>query len=418
MTRLPELLCPAGDPLRLDAALRYGAHAVYLGGEGHSLRPASPGFDLASLAAAVVKAREYGARVYYCLNAIARETDLCELRERLGALAAMAPAQRPAALIVADPGVFRLARRYAPAIPIHLSTQANTASSEAVRFWTGLGAARINLARELTLVQVRRILRAVPDAACEIFVHGAMCLAVSGQCQLSTRLLGRNANRGECAHPCRYRYRVVGLALEEESRPGAVTWEVFEEQDGYAALLAAEDLCLAPVLAWLARSGVAALKIEGRAKSAGYVALTADVYRTALNDLAAGRFRPGLYLDELAGLGSRALSSGMFLPRRLRWREADAASARTVLGRVEEGGGGRFTVAVKARWDASLPVRLVLPGLSRPVLAPGGYRLENDMGERVGLAHPGVRLTLACDHPGLAPGFFIQSAPGPGSSSK
>jgi len=405
----PELLCPAGDARRLDAALRYGADAVYLGGRGHSLRPASLGFGPEQLEAAVAKAAVYRARVYYCLNAFARETDLGEVRETLGHLAGLAPDKRPAALIVADPGVFRLAGKYAPAIPIHLSTQANTCSSEAVRFWAGLGAARVNLARELPLAQMRRIMRAAPDMEYEVFVHGAMCLAVSGQCQLSAQLLGRSANRGECAHPCRYKYRAVGLALEEESRPGTVTWDVLEGDDGFTEILAAEDLCLVPLLAWFTRNGVAALKIEGRAKSAGYVALATDVYRTALTDLAHGRFRPRLYLDELVGLGNRALSSGMFLPRRLRWREAGQVPVRSILGRIEEGGGGRFTVAVKSSWDASKPVRLTLPGLLRPVLAPSEYGLENALGERAGLAHPGVSLTLACDHPGLAPGLFIQS---------
>ena len=411
MNAWPELLCPAGDAARLDAALRYGADAVYLGGRGHSLRPASLGFDHTALRSAVAKASAYGARVYYCLNAFARETDLGEVRETLTHLAGLSPGERPAALIVADPGVFRLARRFAPAIPIHLSTQANTASSEAVRFWAELGATRVNLARELPLTQMRRIMRAAPDIACEVFVHGAMCLAVSGQCQLSAQLLGRSANRGECAHPCRYKYRAVGLALEEESRPGEVTWEVLESAGGFTSILAAEDLCLVPVLAWFTRNGVAALKIEGRAKSAGYVALVTDVYRTALTDLARGCFRPRLYLDELAGLGRRALSSGMFLPRRLLWREADQAPGRSILGRVEEGDGGRFTVAVKSLWDASRPVRLLAPGLSRPVLAPNAYGLENALGERTGLAHPGLRLTLASDHPGLAPGLFIQSEP-------
>jgi putative protease len=404
-------LCPAGDAVRLDAALRYGADAVYLGGRGHSLRPASLGFDLAQLEAATAKAAAHGARVYYCLNAFARETDLGEVRETLEALAALAPDGRPAALIVADPGVVRLARRHAPAMPIHLSTQANTTSSEAVRFWAELGASRVNLARELPLDQLRRIMRAAPDMAYEVFVHGAMCLAVSGQCRLSDQLLGRGANRGECAHPCRYKYRAVGLALEEESRPGEVTWEVLEAGGGFTDILAAEDLCLVPLLAWFTRNGVAALKIEGRAKSAGYVALVTDVYRAALADLARGRFRPRLYLDELTGLGRRALSSGMFLPRRRRWREAGQAPAREILARVEAGEAGRFTVAVKALWDASAPARLLAPGLSRPPLAPGGYRLENALGERVRLAHPGQRLTLASEHPGLGPGLFIQSEP-------
>lgn len=407
--RLPELLTPAGSPEKLETALTYGADAVYLGGPSLSLR--SAGFAWEELSGAFARARARGARSYFCLNAFPRQAQLPQVREALARLADSP--SRPDGLIVADPGVFRLARRLLPDLPLHVSTQANTGNAEAAGFWRDLGARRVNLARETDFRAVRDIRRAVPDLEIELFGHGAMCLALSGRCLLSDALLGRSANQGRCAHPCRYDYRVAAVGLEEATRPGQILWEI-QEAGEHGALMSPQDLCLIKFIPWLARVGVAALKIEGRTKSSGYLALVADVWRTALDDLGQGRFRPAIYLAELARTGGRDLTSGFFLGdyRQARtYASAGQASARAMLARlVAWEGEDRWRAAVRSAWRPDLSVQIVAPGLRRPVLPPGSYALENDEGSRLPAVHSGQTVILRADHPDLRPGLFLRAA--------
>lgn len=398
MTNIPELLAPAGNEEKLDTALAYGADAVYLGGPALNLRAPDAGFSWPGLARAVERAHAAGARAYACLNALPPQAQDGLVREALERLADLTGPEAPDALIVADPGVLDQARRLLPDTPLHLSTQANTANARAAAFWARAGVSRVNLAREMSLRDVAATARELATRGerveLELFVHGAQCMAVSGRCSLSAHLTGRSANQGLCTHPCRFRYRPTAVRLEEAQRPGRDTWEVVEGED-YTALFAAEDLCLVKYAAWAARTGLAALKIEGRMKSGGYLAHAVDAYATALADLRAGRFRPADYLRELTNTASRPLGTGFFLPggRRVFYPRAEDPSP--VLARVvRRAGEDAWELAVRHRFDAALPFRVMRPGLARPLVAAGDYALENERGERLDTVHSGVTAIL------------------------
>ncbi len=426
---LPELLCPAGDMDRLDAALTYGATACYLGGKSLSLRAGTGGFDWPELETACSKAHAQGASIYYTLNVLPHETHLPGIAESLERLADSAVD----GLIIADPGVLRMARRYAPDKPVHLSTQANTANSEAVGFWYDLGIRRVNLARELGVRAMRDLLRTYPDMEFEIFVHGAMCLALSGRCLLSAWLNRRPANLGECTHPCRFEYRATELSgrchdcadglgephghagemrlgVEERSRDEGTMWEITREEP-YSAFWAPEDLCLVRYMPWFVRNGIASLKIEGRMKTPSYVAHVTDAYRTALDDVAAGRFRPDRYLFELRNTASRNLSTGFFLPggKRISLPPLPAEERRPIVAQVrEQVGNAAWRISVRSPWELQRPIQIMQPGLRRPELAAGTYGLENHRGEACTLLHPGMDGLLRCDSDQLAEGLFLR----------
>ena len=264
------------------------------------------------------------------------------------------------------------------------------------------GVTRVNLARELSLPDLRAMAKAARDEGgpeLEVFVHGAACMAISGRCLLSAYLNNRPANQGLCTHACRFDYQVTGVALTERTRPGNPVWELHEE-DGMSALLAAQDICFIKYLRWLKKAGIAGLKIEGRMRSAGWLAQVVDAYATALADLESGRYRLDAYLHELRNASLRGLDSGMFLPRGRRWAVQPLADAdkRPVLAQVlEELAPGKYRVAVKARWDAGQDAALILPGLERPVVKAGEYALENLKGEAVGVLHSGVEGVVHTD---------------------
>jgi U32 family peptidase len=404
---LPELLAPGGGPAQVRTALLYGADAVYVGDE-LSLRAKAAGLTRQELDRALRMAHAQGARIYYCLNVFARQGQMREIEERVASVAEAGVD----AIIASDPGVVRTIRRIAQDMPIHLSTQANTTNAESLAFWRDQGVSRVNLARELSMGEIRSIVRAAGGVETEVFVHGAMCMAVSGQCLLSSHLTGRSANLGLCTHPCRYEYRSLGLMIEERTRPGRALWEVLEG-NGYSALLAPEDLCLLPYIPWFCRVGLSALKIEGRTKTAGYLAPVVDVYRTALNDLRAGLFRRRDYLGEISFGVTRELATGFFLPgRRKTLVPAATESGRTPVVGVVEGSAGAdaWTVLVLSRWERGTPACVLLPGLQRPVLE--GYVLEREDGTHVQTAHSGTRVVLRCGSPGLREGVFLRAAPG------
>lgn len=267
----PELLAPAGDLEKLQMAVLYGADAVYLGANDFSLRAQAHNFTLDELAAAVEFAHARQVKVYLTVNVYAHEAHLPALRQLLPRAAALGVD----AFIIADPGIFRLAGELAPGVARHISTQAASSNSECVRFWQEQGASRVVLAREVSLAECGQIARAVP-LELEIFVHGAVCMAYSGRCLLSSFLTGRSANLGDCAQPCRWQYR-----LEEAKRPGQY---MPVEQDQWGSyIFNSKDLRLLELLPEILASGAASLKIEGRMKSAYYVANVTRVYRQALD---------------------------------------------------------------------------------------------------------------------------------------
>lgn len=271
LTNKPELLAPAGDLEKLQMAVLYGADAVYLGASDFSLRAQAHNFDPAELAEAVAFAHSRGVKVYLTVNVYAQEPHLPALRRLLPQAAELGVD----AFIIADPGIFRLAAQLAPQGPRHISTQAASSNSEAARFWLEQGASRVVLAREVNLRDCGQIARAVPIEL-EIFIHGAVCMAYSGRCLLSSFLTGRSGNLGDCAQPCRWQYR-----LEEAKRPGQ--YMPIEEDRWGSYIFNSKDLRLLELLPEVLAAGPASLKIEGRMKSAYYVANITRVYRQALD---------------------------------------------------------------------------------------------------------------------------------------
>ena len=310
MLQRPELLAPAGDMERLRFALLYGADAVYLAGDRFGMRGAPKNFSLDELEEAAKLCHAAGKRMYVTVNTMPTNEEIDALPGYLAALREIGPD----ALIVADLGVLSLAKRYAPGLELHMSTQAGIVNWAAAAAAYELGAKRVVLARELTLEEIAGI-RAKAPAGLEIeaFVHGAMCMSVSGRCLLSNYMTGRDGNRGQCAQPCRWKY-----ALVEEKRPGEY-FEIGENEEG-SYILSAEDLCAAPFLGRVAAAGVDSFKIEGRAKSFYYVASVTAAYRRAIDaiggDAAAYRCPPEA-LAELEKSSHRRYSPGFYLGRDL-----------------------------------------------------------------------------------------------------
>ncbi|CAK7002660.1 MAG: 23S rRNA 5-hydroxycytidine synthase [Desulfovibrio sp.] len=414
MAFVPELLVPAGNPEKFYTAVLYGADAVYLGGVSGNLRASSGGFSQSDLAGAVAHARAHGVKIYYCLNALPFENDMKDIPK-----AAEAAAEAGVdAFIVADPGVFSLAKRVAPHISIHLSTQANTTNAAAVNFWLDAGFTRVNLARELSCKDITAVRETLPHAELEVFVHGAMCLAVSGQCLLSAWLNNRPANQGRCTQPCRFEYRATEatIVLEEALRGGERLWDI-DQGERYAAFFAPDDLCLLPFLPWFIRNEITSLKIEGRMKGASYVAHVTDAYRSALDacleaehGILAGKgmFAWRSFLPDLERTASRPLSTGFFLPKR-RYISSGGAAPRPLAAKVlEEVAPGAWLVDVRGKWDAAKDAELMLPGMRRPTLESGSYTLENHRGERVSVVNSGMRAVVHSEAESFRPGIFIR----------
>ena len=300
--RQPELLIPAGNMEKLRTALLYGADAVYVGVPGLSLRASSAELSFNDLSGAVSEAHGKGVRVYAAINTFARNTDIELVRQVLPGLIDTGVD----ALIVSDPGLVRVIRQTAPVVPLHLSTQANTTNTEAVRFWQDQGVKRIVLARELPLKEIGEIAAAVPEMELEIFVHGAMCVSYSGRCYLSALRNRKSANEGNCTHPCRWEY-----VLHESTRPDEPL--ILEEDERYSYLLSSKDLCLIECLPEVLATGISSLKVEGRMKSSYYVAVVTRTYRQALVKLLRERekyrFDPQ-WLDELKTISHRGYTTG------------------------------------------------------------------------------------------------------------
>ena len=271
--RKPELLLPGGSLDVLKVAVLYGADAVYIGGESFGLRAKAKNFSRAEMEEGIAFAHEHGAKVYVTANIFAHDADLDGAAAYFRELSEIGPD----AVLVADPGMFMLAKRNAPNLELHISTQANNTNYETCLFWHGLGAKRIVTARELSLREIKDIRAHIPDELeIESFVHGAMCISYSGRCLLSSYLAGRDANRGLCTHPCRWKYAVM-----EETRPGE--YMPIEENERGTFIFNSKDLCMIEHLPDLYEAGIDSFKIEGRMKTALYVATAARTYRLAMD---------------------------------------------------------------------------------------------------------------------------------------
>ncbi|MDD5602994.1 MAG: U32 family peptidase [Eubacteriales bacterium] len=303
-----ELLAPAGDPEKLKMAFEYGADAVYAGGEEFGLRAFAGNFDDDELSRGIEYAHKKGGRVYIAMNIVPHDADMEGMYGFVRKISGMGAD----AVIVSDPGVFSIVREAAPEIDIHISTQAGVTNGRSALYWAGQGAKRIILARELSLEEVSGVNSVLPAGVeTEIFVHGSMCISYSGRCLLSSYLAGRDANRGMCAHPCRWKYSLV-----EEKRPGEYM-PVYENDRG-TYIFNSKDLCMLPYIKELADSGAAALKIEGRMKSAYYTATAVKAYREELDRYYADPdkyvFDPS-QMEEVSKASHREFSTGFYFGR-------------------------------------------------------------------------------------------------------
>ncbi len=270
----PELLVPASSLEVLKTAVMFGADAVYIGGEAFGLRAKAKNFTSAEMAEAILFAHEFDVKVYVTANILAHNSDLEGARNYFAELKQL----KPDALIISDPGMYMIAREVCPEIDIHISTQANNTNYQTYRFWHQQGAKRVVSARELSLEEIRQIRDQIPDEMeIESFVHGAMCISYSGRCLLSSYFTGRDANQGACTHPCRWKYAVV-----EETRPGEY-FPVYENERG-TYIFNSKDLCMIEHIPELVSAGIDSFKIEGRMKTALYVACVARTYRKAIDD--------------------------------------------------------------------------------------------------------------------------------------
>ncbi len=398
--RIPELLAPAGERESLEAAVQFGADAVYLGAKQFGMRTAPKNFDMQTLADAVQLAHERGVRVYLTANILPRNAEAAAfpgfIRE--------AAQTGIDAVIEADLGLIAMTKRLCPSLPVHASTQTGIVNYETARVLYESGVCRVVLARELSVGEIAEIRAKTPPALeLECFVHGAMCMSVSGRCLLSEYLTGRDANRGACAQSCRWKY-----ALVEEKRPGQY-FPVGETEDG-SYILNAKDLCLLPYLKELADAGIDSVKIEGRAKSAYYTAGVTNAYRTALDCLQAGQPLPEWVTAELDAVSHRPYTVGFAFGQRkdLIWHERNGYLRDCeVVGIVQKWANGRLFVSQRNRFFAGDTVEILMPGVKPPVLTV--TNLQNGEGEPIEAAnHAVMDCSFACDLTEIPAGAFVR----------
>ena len=303
----PELLMPAGNVEKLKYAIKYGADAVYLGVVDFSLRAMRKGelITMENLKTAIDTAHNMGAKVYLTLNIFGFNSDI----ESLESCMEKITDSNPDALIISDPGIMRLTKKYMPNTPLHISTQANILNYEAVRFWQDMGASRCILARELPIKDVAKIKQKVPDMELECFIHGAQCVSFSGRCLLSDYMTNgeRKANSGNCSQPCRWSYKLL-----EETRPNEYQ-EIIQDDKG-THILSTKDLCLVKHLKEMINAGIDSFKVEGRTKSLYYVSAVSKAYREAIDEILKNPdadMQP--YFDELLKVGNRGYTTGFYL---------------------------------------------------------------------------------------------------------
>ena len=369
---IPELLAPAGTFEKLVTAIHYGADAVYLGGPQFSLRARAGNFTPEAMAEAIAYAHAHGVKVYVTLNILAHNQDLAGLDAYLLSLWDLAAD----GLIIADPGILTRARRLVPGLAVHLSTQANVTNYAAAAFWLSQGASRLNLARELSLAEITEIRRQV-GGELEVFVHGSLCISYSGRCMLSNYMTGRDANQGDCAHPCRYSY-----ALTEEKRPGQ--YFPVEEDERGTYIFNSKDLCLLERLPELVAAGVNSLKIEGRMKSIFYVGGVVRIYRAALDYLAAlpveawrdpaAIVLPPIFKAEIAKTGTRGATEN-FIDQRP--------------------GGGEMIYHTSREQQSVLPVAVIKEAGESPLVEVRNVLKTGDMIEYMGTGIEVTAVTVA-----------------------
>ncbi len=388
-TRMPEVLVPAGDAERLRAAVLFGADAVYLGGKQFTMRAATSGFDKEQLTEAVKFAHSNGVKVYLTCNTLPRNHELDLFPQFL----LDAQSAGVDALIVADLGLLSMVKKYTPDMEIHMSTQTGIVNYAAANALYDMGVKRVVLARELSLKDIAEIRRNIPDdLEIEVFVHGAMCVSFSGRCLLSAYLTGRDANRGACAQPCRWKYHLM-----EETRPGQ--FFPVEEDDSGTYIMNAKDLCMIDHIPELAEAGVNSLKIEGRAKSAYYVSVAANAYRAAVDAYKEKMPLPRWVHDEVYHVSHRDYCTGFFFGRpedSQRYEDNSYLKASDVVGVVDECRDGFVYGTQRNKFFADDTIEILAPG-KPPVEISLNGQLYNGDDELVETAnHAMMKIKFPC----------------------
>jgi putative protease len=398
MKKSPELLSPAGDFESLQEAVRYGANAVYLAGKEFGMRAASKNFGDEELIEAVRFAHAHGVKVYLTCNTIPRNEELKRIPEFLE----KAQDAGVDAFIMTDFGVMEMAKKYAPKVALHISTQAGVANYATANAFYHLGASRVVLARELSIPEIAEIRANIPeDLEIECFVHGAMCVSFSGRCLLSNYLTGRDANRGACAQPCRWKY-----ALCEETRPGKY-FPIEEDKDG-TYLLNSKDMCMIDSLPQLLEAGVTSLKIEGRAKSPYYVAAVTNAYRRALEDAVNGVPLTAWAEEELHKISHREYSHGFYLGQEPGQTLESSGYVREyeVIAVCKSYENGTAVLKQRNRFFSGETADVIEPGKA-PYLLPL-TELYDEAGEPLQNAnHAEMKVLLKTEIP-IAPGAFLR----------
>ena len=356
----PELLIPASSLEVLKTAVLFGADAVYIGGEAFGLRAKAKNFSGEEMTEGIRFAHAHGTRVYVTANILAHNGDLEGARRYFHELKEM----QPDALIIADPGMFMLAKEICPEIDIHISTQANNTNYMTYQFWHRLGAKRVVSARELSLKEIKEIRENIPaDMEIESFIHGAMCISYSGRCLLSSYFTGRDANQGACTHPCRWKYAVV-----EEKRPGEY-FPVYENERG-TYIFNSKDLCMIGHIPEMIEAGIDSFKIEGRMKTALYVAAVARTYRKAIDDYLESeeKYRAHMewYLEEISKCTYRQFTTGFYFGKTYEstqiYNSNTYVNEYTYLGIVEEvSGDGLARIEQKNKFCVGDRIEIMKP---------------------------------------------------------
>ncbi len=382
----PELLVPASSLEVLKVAVVFGADAVYIGGEAFGLRAKAKNFSLADMEEGVRFAHERQVKVYVTANILAHNSDLEGVREYFAELRQVGPD----ALIISDPGIFAIAREVCPEIEVHISTQANNTNYMTYQFWHKLGVKRVVSARELSLQEISEIRKQIPaDMEIETFIHGAMCISYSGRCLLSNYFTGRDANQGACTHPCRWKYAVV-----EETRPGEYL-PVYENERG-TYLFNSRDLCMVGHIPELVEAGIDSFKIEGRMKTALYVATVARTYRKAIDDYFCSEetYQANMpwYLDQIVGCTYRRFTTGFFFGKPDEtsqiYDNSTYVKDYTYLGVVEgKGVQGLYRIEQRNKFSVGEPIEVMKPdGTNQKAVVQS---IQDEDGNEMGSApHP------------------------------
>lgn len=404
----PEVLAPAGDFERLVTAIKYGADAVYLAGKEFGMRAASTNFDNETLKKAVEYAHARGVKVYLTCNTLPRNEEV----ERFPEYVKFVEEIGVDACIANDIGVLSLIKKYAPNLEIHISTQAGIVNYQTANAFYEMGARRVVLARELSLEEIKEIRAKVPeDLEIEAFVHGAMCMSFSGRCLISNYILNRDANRGECAQPCRWGYHLV-----EEKRPGEY-FPVYEDEKG-TYILNAKDMCMIEYIDKLAEAGITSFKIEGRMKSTYYVAVVTNAYRMAVDEYLKDRenFKLSDWIkDEVYKVSHRRYSTGFYFDEPEQYyenggylREYDVVAE--TLGYKD----GYIDCIQKNKFLIGDEIEILM-SLQKPIVMKVEKLLDENGNEIEDTRHANMRFKLKCDTP-VCEGAFIRKQRPEGAS--